>query len=592
MKVNTKLTVALLIPIILLTSIGSLLLSARGAPPPSISYSFGLTTYSTEIIEVWDGESYIIDDAGSYSGTFNYTFGYENNSCWIEEERKVTYSTDYSFFQNTTITGNKTLSMNVDVYGINVSYGDIIDLTWMAVKNGTLTWDRYLRNSLKIYNFSVNSLKTTNTTYKKYDLANRVILLDEWNDITVVPDVWSQSGTEAEVGDDSTIEHEKFDVKFTTPLIMLYQIYTTNEGEKVAWSEMLGELVVYDDKDKNSIYSAAEGIATNSFDYYTSDEYVGYMFPHAYEMNSFHEIIYTDEPWKSFNGTSRVSYPVDKSIEEISDAIEFTEPTKQGNIVSWDIHYPDFPLIVALDTFNSIVNSTYANTSPGNYSYGFEYDIKATEADLSLTTELPKISNSTLYDAVQGYGLAMPHYSYFVSSTEIEKAQDLVITVPNNRFKFLANNNEVAQISMSNPNKTAYTLFDYPELGNQSVYDAIGSTVSNMIVYSIENVPSTRTQVYTDVIFSLDSYVQNDPDFVVNSSLFSIETQNYPVWSGEKLVHDPVFTAYYGETPDIPDPEGGGQPGFPMGILIGIAGTIIGVTSVTVIVLFVLKKRK
>ena len=138
MKVNTKLTVALLIPIILLTSIGSLLLSARGAPPPSISYSFGLTTYSTEIIEVWDGESYIIDDAGSYSGTFNYTFGYENNSCWIEEERKVTYSTDYSFFQNTTITGNKTLSMNVDVYGINVSYGDIIDLTWMAVKNGTL----------------------------------------------------------------------------------------------------------------------------------------------------------------------------------------------------------------------------------------------------------------------------------------------------------------------------------------------------------------------------------------------------------------------------------------------------------------------
>ena len=64
----------------------------------------------------------------------------------------------------------------------------------------------------------------------------------------------------------------------------------------------------------------------------------------------------------------------------------------------------------------------------------------------------------------------MPHYTYFVSSTDIEKDQDLIITVPNNRFKFLANSNEIAQISMSDPNKTAYTLFDYPTIGEQFTF--------------------------------------------------------------------------------------------------------------------------
>ena len=290
----------------------------------------------------------------------------------------------------------------------------------------------------------------------------------------------------------------------------------------------------------------------------------------------------------------RILYPFDKSIEEIAAKIEFTEPSKQGNIVSWDINYPDFPLYTSFGSYNSRYNASFVDTSPGNISYGFEYDIKSTEADLSLTTGLPKITNTTLYDAVQGYSLAMPHYTYFVSSAEIEKDQDLIITVPNNIFKFLANDNEIARISMADPNKTVYTLFDFPTVGEQSEFDSIGSTVSNMVVNSFETDPLAHKQLFTDVVFSLDSYVLKDPDFNASDSLFSIETQNFPVWSGEKLVHDPVFTAYYEEGPSLLDIEGGEQAigAFPMGILAGVAGTMIGIVAITVRIRTLRKKHK
>ncbi len=591
MKVNARRAVVLLIPMMLSTSIFAVLPLVRGAPPPAITYSSGLETYSTEIVDIWNGDSFIINETGSYSGVFNYTFGYEIDSYWIEEERTVTYISDYSFFQNTTLTGNNTLSMDIDMYTINVSYGDVINLVWMAMKNGTMTWERYVTNESRFYDFSVNSSKTTDSIYKKYDLATQTILLDEWNDSVTIPEVWSKGATI--LWDETRIRHSRWDVEYTMPLILLFQIYTTSEGEKVAWSEMLGELVVYDDKDNNGIYSVAEGLPTNSFSYYTSDEFVGWIYPEAYDNIAMSERIDVDEPWRSTGSTIRVLYPFDKSVEEIADTIEFTAPTKQGNIVSWDIQYPNYPIYTSFGSFESRANATYADTSPGNYSYGFEYDIKSTEADLSLTTGLPKITNFTLYNAVQGYGLAMPHYTYFVSSTDIEKDQDLIITVPNNRFKFLANNSEIAQISMSDPNKTAYTLFDYPTVGEQSEYDAIGSSVSNMVVNTFQNDPLAHKQLFADVVFSLDSYVLNDPAFIVRDSLFSIETQNYPVWSGEKLIHDPVFTAYYKEGPSILEPDGVEViGGYPMGILIGVAGTIIGIVSITVGVYNTKKKRK
>ncbi len=425
--------------------------------------------------------------------------------------------------------------------------------------------------------------------------GKHTILLDEWNDSVITPEVWSKSANISWT-DDTLIRHSRWDVEYTMPLIMLFQIYTTNEGEKVAWSEMIGELVVYDDKDNNAIYSVAEGLPTSRFSYYVSDEFVGWIYPEAYNLISMQEDIDVDEPWKSHNSTIRVLYPFDKTIDEIADTIEFTSPSKQGNVVSWDINYPNFPIYTSFGSWESRANATYANTSPGNYSYGFGYDIKSTEADLSLTTRLPKITNSTLYDAVQGYGLAMPHYTYFVSSADIEKDQDLIITVPNNRFRFLVDNDEIAQISMSDPNKTMYTLFDYPTVGEQSEYDAIGSSVSIMVVDTFKNDPLADKQLFTDVVFSLDSYVLNDPNFTVSDSLFSIETQNYPAWSGEKLIHDPVFTAYYKEGPSLIDVEDvvGGQEidGFPMGILVGVAGTMIGIISITVRVRGIKKKNK
>ena len=322
MKINAKHAVLFLIPVMILTSFSSVLLSVRGAPPPAISYSYGLETYSTEIVDIWDRDSFIINESGFYSGSYDYTFGYRNDSYWIEEERTVSYIADYSFFQNTTLSGNNTLSMDIDMYTINVSYGDVINLVWMAMRNGTMIWEHYETNLTKVYDFSVDSSKTTVSTYKKYDLETKTTLLDEWNATITVPEVWSKSATI--LWDEAEIRHSRWDVEYTMPLIMLFQIYTTDEGEKIAWSEMLGESVVYDDKDNNAIYSVAEGIPTSDFNYYTSDEFIGWLYPEAYDNVAMSEVIDLDEPWKSTNSTIRVLYPIDKSIEEIADKIEFT----------------------------------------------------------------------------------------------------------------------------------------------------------------------------------------------------------------------------------------------------------------------------
>ena len=104
----------------------------------------------------------------------------------------------------------------------------------------------------------------------------------------------------------------------------------------------------------------------------------------------------------------------------------------------------------------------YADTSPSNFSYGYNYQITNETADLDFTAHLPKLSDPDFFNAADNLSLAFPHYTYFLSSTEIEETINPALTIPSSMFQFDLNGTKVAEINMDNEDKKNYTLMDYP----------------------------------------------------------------------------------------------------------------------------------
>ncbi|KKK69422.1 hypothetical protein LCGC14_2934180, partial [marine sediment metagenome] len=108
----------------------------------------------------------------------------------------------------------------------------------------------------------------------------------------------------------------------------------------------------------------------------------------------------------------RFSSPSDKTINEIASTIDFSPPVEISETeVSWGIQYPNFPLKIqffdndASTSYYTPTNATYDQTSPTNLTYGFDFILNNSQADLDVTWGIGKLTNDTAYNAVQGYGL-------------------------------------------------------------------------------------------------------------------------------------------------------------------------------------------
>jgi hypothetical protein len=129
---------------------------------------------------------------------------------------------------------------------------------------------------------------------------------------------------------------------------------------------------------------------------------------------------------------------------------------------------------------------------------------------------------------------------------------------------------------MLNPAKKNYTLFDYPELGRDMQMESTGGSVHTLLVSSHEQ-KANPEEPFLNLLYNIEDLVAADPTFDVVDSLYKIETQNYPVWNGEKLSHDPTFTIYYEEqteeeTPTTPDAS---ILGFDVFIVLAFASTVV-----------------
>jgi hypothetical protein len=215
--------------------------------------------------------------------------------------------------------------------------------------------------------------------------------------------------------------------------------------------------------------------------------------------------------------------------------------------------------------------------SPGDFNYQFDYNLSESQADLDFTLSLSKISNESFYNAVQGLGLCLPHHNFFVASFDINEVDPVELTVPSDLFTFESNGSTVAEINMINPAKKNYTLYDFPELGTNTEMESAGGSLHKLLVADSEQTGNVGDP-FTNLIYTIKEIAEADPTFTIADDLYKIETQNYPLWNGEKLVHDPTLTIYYDpqdfgeEPPDLPEPA---IPGFDLCAIFAVASTVI-----------------
>ena len=283
------------------------------------------------------------------------------------------------------------------------------------------------------------------------------------------------------------------------------------------------------------------------------------------------------------------SRPSDRTVSEIASSIVFSPPVEISETeISWDVQYPDFPLqITWLDKdvpsdewYFTPGNALYDEMSPTNLSYGFDFKLNDTQADFDITWSIGKLTNDTAYDKVQGYGLVIPQYNFFLSSFKIDEIDQAQLSVPRDKFSFISNDTIVAEINMGKPEKKNYTLYDFPTLGVDTQFPSIGGSIhKNAIGFASQS--SYYDNPWVSTLFSLDDFVAEDTSFEVVDDLFSMETQNYPQWSGEKLVHDPSLSIYFaGTSEDEPtDNSGGAIPSYNLPLLIGAISVVMTIIA-------------
>jgi len=570
--------------------------AGSGTLPNGAEYNWSEDTYKATVIEIFNNDNEEKNTTSTsertYSGEKSYLYWNETFNQWNEDEFTITINTNYTFWYNLTHSGNYTLKADLDIYSVNLTYGNNLELLWMALKNGT-----YIREYWTTY-YNFNTTQSCqymiNKTFIARKVYNAINIGGVWKkgslNHTYVPanEITSGEYNYAWSEEIKTPELSRFETTLTAPQIYIMQTYTTEDGETVAWVNRIdNQFFIYNDSDENMIFSAGniKGY-TDNFPYmYMADEYVGIMEVGAQDVKV---------------GTYHQISPRDVSIEKLVSNITFSSPIETGdNKISWNITYNEYPVSATIwdgpgfmTTSNPIYdngyatykNATYNNMSPMNFSYQFEYEVLPQRADLDYTFGMSKITNSSFYMKTQGYGLAIPYHSYFMASNEVEQTTNNDLNFAEASIDFVLGDEQVGMIDMNNPLKINYTLYNYTGTGDDDVFKSIGSTVNEQTTEIEKNLDRNF------MIFTLANLTRQREPLENFVDSFEIELMNYPMWSGEQLTHDPTFTALWGTkskstlpVPDGNDDDDNSRNGasIPFGnfylffIVVGIIGVVI-----------------
>ncbi|MEJ2248104.1 MAG: hypothetical protein P8Y70_13280 [Candidatus Lokiarchaeota archaeon] len=598
-KQKTKKTIQIVLMVTLLATIfafpGFSNFSYADPPqrlPCGATYRWTERTLSFSFNKVWNNEVVICNESGVSQNfdTYNRTYTDELGN-FVQVETTTQSVTNFSQYSKTVTTGSVSMQYNFEVFQVTLDYGNSLQMIWMAIKKGTFLLEYTADQINKTYKYHTNTTCSTIDKYNIYSDESMTTLSDSYSEENVYN--WSENTDDEYSSED---EYHRVEGTFSSPIILTCQLVTTKTGEKLAWAELFGDFIVYNDTNYDNIYSAGESSSSAQMNLFSSDEWKGVLIPSVGIQSVYMET-------QSGNMSYIDNSPTDVNLDDYIEKIQFTPPSQGiNNNVTWGIKYPDIPLAGfvqnGLNSYFLSPNSTFSEMGSANLSYIFNYEVGPSSAAMDYTFSLDEVSDP-LYTAVQGLSLAVPHYTYLLSNFKIHQTAQSFLSSPKDSFNFIVNGSEVAQIDFSNPVKKDYELCDYPEVGKNSTYEAIGASVNLLISENNHYAtPVSGGNMLQNLIYTLNDFVALDSKFTVNDNLFSMETQNYPHWSGHKIVHDPTLRVKFSDesilTPDQPDdtppddtppnpddiPQSESIPGYPLYLF--MSSLALGLTIILV----------
>ena len=451
------------------------------------------------------------------------------------------------------MTGETTTSLLLDTYRVDANYGDGLSLVWMAGLNGTWAYKVHYDAMHAIYHITYVGNNTWTSTYTLRDPATNAALAS-WSETQFTPHSEDYSYDSRDYMPDTYFNTTmNMTINFILPTFLTMQVFRTPTDDTVAWANMFNQMLIYNDTNHDGTYTVApksSGFtagAAPDLSLQTSDEFVGVIMP---------EVVQGKMGMAS--GTLSyeydMSFPGDGSVQDYLDQVHFTAPSfADDNTATWGIEYDGFPTMAYVSDggqYNPCPGAPASTMSPADYKYNFSYavDPAANAANFYTTVDIPRVTNSTLLNDVQGHSLSIPQSTYFLASSKIDKKTNDATSHPMEEFGFNIGDTPIAEISMSVASKLGYTLEDYPTTGQTQTYNTTGGTVMAVMADAMKNPSDSLGQnPFMSMIFALDELdiVKTNPNLVNNVSLFVLTTQNYPVWSGCHLVSDPVFTVFF-----------------------------------------------
>ena len=559
---------------------------------PTLEFSWEETTFSYSIQREWTGDTRIVEHSGTYEDTYIVDVEEYNGTdvSLITGIRSINHKANYSYTSETRLIGNVTMNIAFQVYRVDIDYGPNVKVIWLAFKQGTIDLDFYLTSHIQNFSYYEEYNQIIESDLEKYNYQTDE-LLDAWVSTDEV--IGEKNYTYIHNSTREPFFYYWSDYsEYSLPLILTIQIFKTEKGDRIAWINMVNDFIIYKDLDGNGIFSVADREQmVKPPTLYTSDERCGYVKPFACDRQ-----LYKIEYMEPHNPDDipdildeRLYYPKDKAVNEMAATIEFTPPNSTSDAnVTWGIKYPEWPTYASImGKYYSPINVSHVHTHPTDYSYEFDYTIGTNYTNMDVTWEMGKITNTSLYDAAQGYGLVLPQYNYFLASFDIDEIDTKELTVPCDKFSFESNDTLVAELNMGGPDKQEYTLFDFPTSGVDTEIESKGGNV-HPLVYVFEEFSSHYDEPFVNCLYTLTDIVEQDPTFGIEDSLYRVQTQNYPEWNGERLRHDPTLTVYFEEYEVEEEIANGGKkpfiPGYNCALLIGTVGVIT--------LIIVLEKRK
>ncbi|MHA1732624.1 MAG: hypothetical protein ACTSU5_11830, partial [Promethearchaeota archaeon] len=530
------------------------------AGPSGSTVKYGMDVYNVSQEMSWNNDVVTeFSDSGSYSDSYSYTYEYMEwndtvgDYVWVVEDTSVSESTTYDMYMKMTATGHMKTETKMDVYTVQLTQGANLQFYWFACKNGTFTLGYEIKDMSQQFNESYTSEIQETRTYKYYDLTTNALLGQRTE---------TQTYTDSEDFDYSDADYDSHmnmtineSVSFVGPIFLTMQVFRTPNNDVVAWADSFNEMIMYNDTDGDKIYSVGDkqggsGGTAPDFNLYYSDEYAGSLMPMAYwgemtmKMGYSYDDPFMGKQYVNMDQDMSISTPSDKTAAEVMANLNFTEPVVSGDTVTWGLDYNNLPANGMTEnssaTYTPPDKPTLAQSSPADFKYKFAYKINnsAKAANLFTTVDIPRITNDSLFRDVQGLSLCIPHSVYFMASKPVTQQVKTPKAKPNGQWGFDIGSLAIAAINMTIPGKENYTLFDYPKAGENEVYASLGGTVSAIIANSQSESLSMSSMgnPFSRMIFTLEDYVVGKGSLSNYTTLYSVVTQNYPVWSGHRIL--------------------------------------------------------